>query len=77
MLLPKLLPEGVSLGDHDTALSKILNAVVGVSNLDATKYKHSTFERRVVRRMMELNINSMSEIGPVYLTPGAGLLFER
>lgn len=59
ILLPRMLPQAQVATDHDAALAKILRAVVGVSNLDASKYKHSTFERRVVRRMMDLNITSM------------------
>ncbi|MEZ5937270.1 MAG: CheR family methyltransferase [Hyphomonadaceae bacterium] len=60
ILVPGLNAGRHFVTDHDGALARILEAVVGVSTLDATKYKHSTFERRVRRRMMDLQIGSMT-----------------
>lgn len=60
ILTPGLFSGRQVVSDHDGAMSRILEAVVGVSTLDATKYKHSTFERRVRRRMMDLQIGSLT-----------------
>ncbi|MEM9706052.1 MAG: CheR family methyltransferase [Pseudomonadota bacterium] len=61
ILLPRLAPTAPTASEHDAALARILKAVVGVSDLDITKYKHSTFERRVRRRMIEAKVDHLSE----------------
>lgn len=45
--------------DSDMALRQILDSVVGAADLDVAQYKHSTFERRVRRRMMDLDFDSL------------------
>jgi two-component system CheB/CheR fusion protein len=60
-LLPTSPDETPIVTDRDDAFALILKAVVGVSGLDAAKYKHSTFERRVKRRMMDLKINALPD----------------
>lgn len=47
--------------DHENAMAKIVDAVIGSSSIKAQEYKHSTFERRVSRRMMALRINDLTE----------------
>ena len=69
--LPQTTIEGILLqlatsipilsSDHDDALGRILDAVIGVSKASAGQYKHSTFERRVRRRMMDLDISSLEQ----------------
>lgn len=59
ILLPAITQDTRIVSDHDMAMKKIVDAVVGASSLDARQYKHSTFERRVRRRMMDLRINSL------------------
>lgn len=60
MRFPASKPYVAVLSDHDAALAKILKSVVGISNIDAAKYKHSMFERRVRKRMMHLQIGSLT-----------------
>jgi two-component system, chemotaxis family, CheB/CheR fusion protein len=59
VFLPRLHAARKSSGDA-TALQKILFAVVGASHLDAAQYTQSTFERRVQRRMQELEIETLA-----------------
>lgn len=61
ILLPSLSPSLPARSDHNVALAKILDAVVGASSASAAKYKNSTFERRVQRRMMDLGITSLTD----------------
>ena len=49
----------VSAPEPDGAFARILDSVVGVSATQASKYKQSTFERRVRRRMAELDVGSL------------------
>ena len=60
MLFPSAEPYVAIISDHDKALAKILSAVVGISDIDAGQYKHSMFERRVRKRMMHLQIGSLT-----------------
>lgn len=60
MLLPSSESYVAVLSDHDAALAKILRAVVGISNIDAGQYKHSMFERRVRKRMMHVQMTSLT-----------------
>ena len=60
MVFPSAEPYVAILSDHDKALAKILTAVVGISDIDAGQYKHSMFERRVRKRMMHLQIGSLT-----------------
>lgn len=59
LLLPSISKNSNILSDHDAAMKQIVDAVVGASDLDARQYKHSTFERRVQRRMMDLRIKTL------------------
>lgn len=61
ILYPSLAPPSQVTSEQDDALARILDSVVGASSTSAGKYKHSTFERRVRRRMMDLQINSIAE----------------
>jgi len=61
LLLPPISTKSNILSDHDAAMKEIIDSVIGASDLDARQYKHSTFERRVQRRMMDLRIKSLSE----------------
>lgn len=61
LLLPTISRKSNILSDHDAAMKQIIDSVVGASDLDARQYKHSTFERRVQRRMMDLRIKSLTE----------------
>lgn len=47
--------------EHEQAMSLIVDSVVGSSTIKAREYKHSTFERRISRRMMALRINDLTE----------------
>lgn len=60
VFLPRLHPTARKSSADSTALQKILFSVVGASHLDATQYTQSTFERRVQRRMQELEIETLA-----------------
>lgn len=60
ILLPSVSRNSSKLSEHDISMQKIIDAVIGAADLDARQYKHSTFERRVRRRMMDLSINTLS-----------------
>lgn len=67
--LAQMVLEGISLPrvslsnrqstNEETALQEILSCVVGASHLDASQYTRSTFERRVQRRLRELQVHSL------------------
>jgi len=57
--LPRVHPSVRKSSSEALALQKILASVVGASHLDASQYTQSTFERRVQRRMQELEISSL------------------
>lgn len=59
VFLPRLHPASGKSSADATALQKILYSVVGASHLDASQYTQSTFERRVQRRMQELEIDTL------------------
>ena len=60
VFLPRA-PVGARRSAAETqAMQGILAAVVGSSHLDASQYAHSAFERRVQRRMNELQIKSLA-----------------
>lgn len=61
VLLPRIEQTEPVVSEQESAFARILNAILGASNLDASKYKHSTFERRVRRRMMDLHENDLGE----------------
>lgn len=61
VLLPRLPEAPDIVPEAEAAMSEILAAVVGFSDLDASQYKHSTFDRRVRRRMQDLGIDTLSE----------------
>ncbi|MEL6187840.1 MAG: CheR family methyltransferase, partial [Myxococcota bacterium] len=44
----------------EEALARILRAVVGATSASARHYKDSTFERRVQRRMLDLNLGNLA-----------------
>lgn len=50
---------------ENQAMSKILDAVIGATTLRAEEYKHSTFARRVSRRMMALRLDDMADYAAV------------
>jgi two-component system CheB/CheR fusion protein len=60
ILLPRVNLTARKSAGIATALQKILASVVGASHLDASQYTQSTFERRVQRRMKELDIDELS-----------------
>ncbi|MEO9490704.1 MAG: CheR family methyltransferase, partial [Marinomonas sp.] len=47
--------------DDDQAMAQIVDAVIGATTLKAEEYKHSTFARRVSRRMMNRRIDDLGE----------------
>lgn len=61
MTLQSLTPNNVMVSDNDFALARISTAIVGLSSVDASQYKNSMFERRVRKRMMFLQIDSLQE----------------
>ncbi len=61
LTLPQWALDAGSAADQPGAMARIVNAVLGVSSLDASQYKHSTLERRVHKRMMELGCGSLAE----------------
>jgi|GEM_PF-856701 len=61
LLTPTVAPQSPIASDHDNAMGKIVDAVIGSSTIKAREYKHSTFERRVSRRMMALRYNDLAE----------------
>jgi len=68
VLLKTFAPQEFIVSESDAALSKISKAVVGLSTIDASQYKHSMFERRVRKRMMHLQINSLTEYAELVST---------
>jgi two-component system CheB/CheR fusion protein len=60
VLLPRVSLTARQVSSEASALQNILSSVVGASHLDASQYTHSTFERRVQRRMKELRLNSLA-----------------
>ena len=65
VLLPRVAMATRPASSDATALQKILASVVGASHLDASQYTHSTFERRVQRRVKELHLKSLSAYSDV------------
>ena len=61
ILLPRVNLTARKSASIATALQRILASVVGASHLDASQYTQSTFERRVQRRMKELNIDELAD----------------
>ncbi len=61
VLLPRVVWSQRKVSSEEAALQRILAAVVGASHLDAAQYTHSTFERRVQRRMKELHLHSLPD----------------
>lgn len=61
LALPLLSRSSPIPTEHENAMSQIVDAVVGASTIKAKEYKHSTFERRISRRMMALRINDLSD----------------
>ncbi|WP_442955464.1 hypothetical protein [Parasphingorhabdus sp.] len=71
LLLPLVLRGSPIESDHGNAKNKIVDAVVGLSTIRACDYKHSTFERRVCRRMMDLRIDNLTDYADRVSNDGA------
>ncbi len=68
VFLPRQHPAGRKSPGDSAALQKILFAVVGASQLDASQYTQSSFERRVQRRMQELEIETLERYAELVST---------
>lgn len=66
--LPRGHPSARKSSGDAAALQQILSSLVGASHLDASQYTQSTFERRVQRRMKELEIDSLGRYAEVVQT---------
>jgi two-component system CheB/CheR fusion protein len=68
IMLPRLAIAQRQTPSETSALHSILATVVGASHLDASQYTRSIFERRVQRRLKELQLNSLEEYATLVQT---------
>lgn len=65
LMLPKV-SHSLSSGSKDSrAMARIVDSVIGATTLKAEEYKHSTFARRVSRRMMNLRVADLDEYSDI------------
>ena len=67
LLMPLVSPASTVEPEGEDPMAKIVNAVIGSTSIKASEYKHSTFERRVSRRMMARRINNLNEYADLVL----------
>lgn len=68
ILLPRITPQSRKATSDEAALQQILAAMIGTSQIDASQYTQSTFERRVQRRMREVQVKSLQEYAELVQT---------
>ncbi len=60
-LRPKMVARGLHMKDAETELTKIFSMLRALNGVDFSHYKHSTLQRRILRRMVLKKIQSLPE----------------
>jgi two-component system CheB/CheR fusion protein len=61
LMMPLAAPASREVSEYEDAMAKIVNGVIGTTSIKAQEYKHSTFERRLSRRMLARRITNLTE----------------